>query len=248
MKINLEQLDKILLENLSNINIANQTKNSEKELDSLANPALSFLDDEEKYEKNKIQDLQRMKSVITDPFEKKSKDNAIKQSQTKLSKINQTRSTVMANQEKLKKQSIDNQKNLQTQMNQLKQNTELLNQLKGKVQEMYDKNFSLPILKRTQFPNMETNYELQEQVPGIEPQPVQNKKQSFKVQFEKSSGQPFEVFFTERGFKIGETRLSFETIEDAISKNFTITLDGGKGIVLDAVRMQKILKYKNRLV
>lgn len=247
MKVTLDYLDKILLENLSNINITNQ-KNAGEELDSLADPALSFLDDEEKHEKDRIQDLQRMKSVITDPFEKKSKDNAIKQSQTKLSKINQTRSTVMANQEKLKKQSIENQNDLQNQMSQLKQNAELLNKLKNQVQEVYDKNFSLPILKRAQLPNMDTNFELTEQVPGVQNPPVENKKSSFKVQFEKSSGQPFEVFFSERGFKIGDTRLSFETIEDAISKNFTITLDGGNGIVLDAVRMQKILKYKNRLV
>ena len=57
---------------------------------------------------------------------------------------------------------------------------------------------------------------------------------------------PFEVFFSERGFKIGNTRLSFETIEDALSKNFSITLENGNGLVLDAVRMQKILRYKNR--
>ena len=78
---------------------------------------------------------------------------------------------------------------------------------------------------------------------GSLPQP---RKKTIKVKFESKTQHPFEAEFTERGFKIGNTRLSFETIEDAISKNITLTLDGGSGLVLDAVRMQKILKYKGR--
>ena len=117
-----------------------------------------------------------------------------------------------------------------------------------KLYMVYDKNFALPLLKRVQLPIVDINSELEEQAPGIQNIAPKNQKSSFKVQFEKSSGQPFEVFFSERGFRIGDTRLSFETIEDAISKKFNITLDNGNGIVLDAVRMQKILKYKNRLV
>lgn len=52
------------------------------------------------------------------------------------------------------------------------------------------------------------------------------------------------VTFSERGFLLGDTRLSFEEIENAISKEYTMTLKDGT--VLDAVKMQQILKYKDR--
>lgn len=73
------------------------------------------------------------------------------------------------------------------------------------------------------------------------------KKQPVIVNFDKSTDTPFQVKFTERGFLIGNTRLSFELLEVAINKEFNITLDSGKGLILDAVRMQKILKYKDRV-
>lgn len=66
-----------------------------------------------------------------------------------------------------------------------------------------------------------------------------------KVIFDKSTGSPFEVVFSERGFLVENTRLSFEELETAISKNYNVGLNGGKGLVLDAVKMQKILKYKD---
>lgn len=76
--------------------------------------------------------------------------------------------------------------------------------------------------------------------------PIQNSKpKSTKVIFDKSTGTPFEVIFSERGFSIDGTRLSFEELETAISKNYNIILEGGKGLSLDAVKMQKILKYKD---
>jgi len=67
-----------------------------------------------------------------------------------------------------------------------------------------------------------------------------------KVVFDKSTGAPFEVVFSERGFDVEGTRMSFEELETAISKEYTITLGNGQGLVLDAVKMQKILKYKDR--
>lgn len=66
-----------------------------------------------------------------------------------------------------------------------------------------------------------------------------------KVIFDKSTGTPFEVIFSERGFSVEGTRLSFEELETAISKDYNITLQSGKGLQLDAVKMQKILKYKD---
>lgn len=69
---------------------------------------------------------------------------------------------------------------------------------------------------------------------------------AYLVQFDKKTQAPFDVKFTERGFSINGTRLSFEALENALSKNYTITLNNGKGLMLDAIRMQKILKYKDR--
>jgi hypothetical protein len=71
MKI--EDLDKILEQSLTNINIKSSSEVPDKEIDNLANSALSFLDNEEKNEKTKIQDYQKIKSVINDPLEKKNK-------------------------------------------------------------------------------------------------------------------------------------------------------------------------------
>ncbi|HUS51372.1 MAG TPA: hypothetical protein VMZ91_14480 [Candidatus Paceibacterota bacterium] len=72
----------------------------------------------------------------------------------------------------------------------------------------------------------------------------QIQKKPTKVIFDKNS-QPFEVIFSERGFLIEDTRMSFEELETAISKKYNITLNYGNGLVLDAVKMQKILKYKD---
>lgn len=73
----------------------------------------------------------------------------------------------------------------------------------------------------------------------------QPKRKPTKVNFDKNSDNPFSVVFSERGFLLNGTRLSFEELETAISKNYSITLDGGNGMALDAVKMQKILKYKD---
>ncbi len=72
-------------------------------------------------------------------------------------------------------------------------------------------------------------------------------KKTLKVIFDKSTGKPWEVSFTDRGFQIGETRLSFENIENAIDKNFNIILDAGNGLVLDQNKLNKILKYKGKV-
>jgi hypothetical protein len=69
-------------------------------------------------------------------------------------------------------------------------------------------------------------------------------KKDLIVKFDKKTANPFNVKFTTRGFLVGGTRLSFELLEKAISKNFSITLDNG--LVLTPVKMQKIMKYKNR--
>jgi hypothetical protein len=76
---------------------------------------------------------------------------------------------------------------------------------------------------------------------------ISSKKKTLIVNFDKSTKTPFQVKFTERGFLIGDTRLSFEFLEAALSKEVNIVLENGTGLVLDAIRMQKILKYKDRI-
>ena len=71
------------------------------------------------------------------------------------------------------------------------------------------------------------------------------KKKPVKVEFDKSSSNPWFVIFSERGFLVNDTRLSFEEIDNALSKDYNIVLGGGKGLFLDAVKMQSILKYKD---
>ncbi len=80
-----------------------------------------------------------------------------------------------------------------------------------------------------------------------EQEELKSKKKTLIVNFDKSTKTPFQVKFTERGFLIGETRLSFEFLEAALSKEVNIVLENGTGLVLDAIRMQKILKYKDRI-
>lgn len=71
------------------------------------------------------------------------------------------------------------------------------------------------------------------------------KKKDMIVRFDTKTNSPFIVKFTDRGFLVGDTRLSFSLIEKAISKQFSLTLKNG--LVLTPVKMQKILKYKNRI-
>ena len=245
MKLTSRDIDKIIEESLTNINLQDQSQDSSKELDTMIEPVFQYLDNEENQEKIKVQDVNKMKNFIKDPISKKAKDVDIKNSQLKLKQINQTRDNLMLKNSELKKQSIENQKSLQQQMLQLKKNAEMVDLLKTRVQETYDNNYTLPILKRTNMLHLDSG--VNENIPtqNVHPAPVQ-KKPTFKVKFEGSTPSAFEVVFSERGFKIGETRLSFETIEEALSKNFIITLDNGNGLVLDAVRMQKILRYKHK--
>lgn len=90
---------------------------------------------------------------------------------------------------------------------------------------------------------------IQKQVSPVKTQPpvvnaAPSNKKTYVVKFDQNTESPYEVSFSQRGFLIGDTRLSFELIEKALSKGFTITLKNG--FVLNPVRMQKIIKYKDR--
>ena len=77
-----------------------------------------------------------------------------------------------------------------------------------------------------------------------ENQAPENTRKTKTVVFDKSLGpeKSFQVEFSERGFSVGDTRLSFEYLEDSMNKNITLTLSDGT--VIDSIKGQKILKYK----
>lgn len=86
---------------------------------------------------------------------------------------------------------------------------------------------------------------MQQSRPQVSPQPQPEKKQDLIVRFDTNTTTPFTVKFTKRGFVVGGTRLSFDLIEQAINKKFSVTLKSG--LILTPVKMQKILKYKERI-
>ncbi len=77
---------------------------------------------------------------------------------------------------------------------------------------------------------------------GIEQAKPQANPQA--VRFNPGLENEYIVTFSERGFLIDDTRLSFEEIENALSKEYSITLKSGT--IIDPVKMQQILKYKDK--
>jgi len=97
----------------------------------------------------------------------------------------------------------------------------------------------LDILKETLL-----SEEFPPSVPAPAPAPAPKVKMKPKaVRFNGGTESEYVITFSERGFLVDDTRLSFEEIQNALSKEYTITLKGGT--VLDAVKMQQILKYKD---
>lgn len=84
---------------------------------------------------------------------------------------------------------------------------------------------------------------LKEALASGEPPVQQNPGKPQSVRFNPGLETEYIVTFSERGFLLDGTRLSFEEIQSALSKEYTINLKGG--ILLDAVKMQQILKYKD---
>ena len=68
---------------------------------------------------------------------------------------------------------------------------------------------------------------------------------STKIIFDKNTVNEWEVLFTTRGFVVGGTRMSFEEIRLAISKKYKFILK--TGLILDSVKIMKILSYKDSI-
>lgn len=267
-KINITEIDKLIENELTNVDSFSDT--GQMGLSNMFDtdfdkPVSLFLDKSEKEEQEKLKYKTKLRSIDTDPNRRKSNDNDIAVSKQRLDKIAKLRNDLKVKKAEMLKLQQVQQLKMQSQMstnnknNNPEQNQQDngINTLKRHIDSVYRESFemvkdrfhSLPIIKR----NMRlTEFTPQ---PTPEPTPVGNPvsqgmpqvpKRKVKVIFDKKTGNPFEAEFTERGFLIGTTRLSFEIIETALSKNFNITLEGGNGLVLDAIKMQKILKYKDK--
>ena len=265
----IKYIDKLIESELTNLNPQSSASSDvdftnmiDKEI---GQPVFDYLDGEEKEEKNNLDYNSRIKSVERDPNKRKVTDSEIAASKQAIQKINKLRADLKAKQEELKKQQLAQQLKMKAQMNNMQnpENTDsnfssIRQQIGMNVREAFDnmpdiqKYDALPIIKRASVHPIE---EAMPPAPAPMAPPLNSGQQPIsqptvkvlKVNFDAHTQQPFQVEFTERGFLIGSTRLSFEVIETALSKNFTITLDNGYGLVLDAIKIQKILKYKNRV-
>jgi hypothetical protein len=211
----------------------------------------------ESFEKSKkqLEDLLSDNKMHTDQIE-----NSIRVSKSnpdEVRQLNMEKSKLQKQQKELKDQMVELEKNKQeaikTAQEEIKYAQDMKNKIgtfntqqakaakdaesqQAKIQEGMHDTERKELMVRRNFARMEEQDET--------PNPT---KKTLVVNFDKSTEQPFQVKFTERGFLIGDTRLSFEILEVAVSKEFNIVLNNGTGLVLDAVRMQKILKYKDRV-
>lgn len=267
--ISIKEIDKLIESELTNIKSQSQSQNFEfPNMDDLNKDFTSYLDNTEKEEKDKLTFKSKLRSIDNDPNRRRTSDIDIKNGKERIAKIQLLkREFEKKKQELVALQKQQQQMAIQAQNNQQASSDNDQNQsqntfksvLRQQIRETIrmEKNDSLPIITRGPINNVSLT-ETAPQVPLIEPQQAQlptpgispvpaAPKKIIKVNFDTKTDQPFQAEFTERGFLIGSTRLSFEVIETALSKNFVITLDNGKGLVLDAIKMQKILKYKNRI-
>ncbi len=258
--ISLKDLDKLIESALTNVTPLSQnpiaTPSKIDDEDETSKPMNDFLQKVEKDETDAIQFNNKLKSLITDPNQRKSKETQIAQSKVKIQAVKKLQTDFQNHQKQSQLAQMEKEKKMQDEFMKMQAEKSRIEQmLRMQVRESFAANKfdALPIMKKT-FPHIE------EAIPAapipasdampqqaIIPQQAVIPKKTLKVTFDSKTAQPYEVSFTERGFLIGNTRLSFEVIETALSKNFNITLDGGTGMVLDAIKMQKILKYKDKV-
>lgn len=179
----------------------------------------AFVKDEKTRSDNDLKNAMRLSSALKDPAQKTVANNNIKVQKERMKKLDLMNKTV----EDQKKSVEDSFKNKQTAPQTQTQISTSISEIAPPITPSV-----APSVAPTQNGNM---------------QPV---KKAFTVKFDTKTDRPFTVNFTERGFSVEDTRLSFETLENALSKNYSITLQNGRGLVLDALKMQKILKYKDK--
>jgi hypothetical protein len=226
-----EALDKILAEVEDSQTQADDTNNNNG---VESNEIAKFIDDERNDLSNSIVNDNKVMATLQNPMERNLKQKQININKAKVKNLAKIQNDLKKAKEMEKKQPQNQQITTQVQPQTTQQTQSQVGQgLNVSVQE----HERMPVLKRN----------INEQIPAPLPAPVAPKKKVvYNVAFDTKGKQPFNVKFSERGFDINGTRLSFELLETAISKNFSIVLDAGQGLTLDSVRMQKILRYKDR--
>jgi hypothetical protein len=171
----------------------------------------------------KLQAKKQVQTAIKDPEEKKLADQDVKVTQSDLE-----------DEKKQLKASEEQLKNLETQQKDFEKN-------KSKTSTVIPEALQINPIQKVQ----QTKKVVPVQQSSVQQKPALQKKKELIVRFDANTASPFTVKFTNRGFLIGDTRLSFELLDKAISKNFSITLENG--FILTPIKMQKILKYKDRV-
>jgi len=176
-----------------------------------------FVKDEKTLSSNALQNAMKLASTIKDPTQKTVSNNNIKLQKERMKKLDLMNKTV-ADQKKNVEDSFNKKQTTQQTQSQTVSMTEIA-----------------PSVAPSNTPSVTPS---NNSIPPI--------KKAYVVKFDTKTDRPFSVKFSERGFAVEDTRLSFETLENALSKNYSITLNNGRGLVLDALKMQKILKYKDK--
>lgn len=191
-----------------------------------------FVNDETKSSDTSIKNSMKLMSALQEPARKNVENMNIKIQKDRMKKLADMKKSVETQQKSF-------EDNLKTQMAATqKQTTNLSERIQIKPTPNV---ISLPMITRSFV--AEENQGL----PTTQPeQQLTAPKEAYLVKFDQKTDRPYSVKFTERGFLIEGTRLSFETLENALSKNYVITLKNGNGLALNAIRMQQILKYKDR--
>lgn len=206
----------------------------------------TFVNDEKEQSDTAVKNSLKLMSALSEPIKRNAENLNMTVQKERIKKLDTMKKNIEVQkknfEDNIKKKEIlaKNQINITNQQN----NTQTMPQpsfLSEVVKNVVEK-MSLPMLTRT----FTEQNDLPVNQNSINPAVDSPKETVYLVKFDKNTQKPFDVKFTERGFSIEGTRLSFEALENALSKNYTITLSNGKGLMLDAIRMQKILKYKNK--
>lgn len=176
----------------------------------------TFVKDEKTQSNTALQNAMRLAGSLKDPNQKNAANNNIKVQKERLKKLDTMNKTV-----------ADQKKSVEDSFKKKQTAPQTTSQISASISEIAQMNSQLP-------------------APAPEQTPVPPIAKSYVVKFDTKTENPFSVKFSERGFSVEGTRLSFEALENALSKNYSIVLNNGKGLVLDAIRMQKILKYKDK--
>lgn len=220
MKSCLNYIDKAIKTEINKI-IKEQDEKEKSNDDILAtfDSMNSFIEDETKQSDMAVKNSLKLMSSLSEPTKRNAENLNIKSQKERMKKLNVMKKSV----EDQKKNFEDNLKKQEL----LAQNKQKATaQISAQAPSLTEQDSDLPELP----------------APQLE-EPI---KKAYIVKFDKNTQEPFDVKFSERGFSIQGTRLSFEALENALSKNYTIVLNNGSGLALNAIRMQKILKYKDK--